>query len=166
MAQYVPGSEKFAARPESLEAGLANCTALDFHDVDAAALEAVDPLTYEVIRHRLWAITNEMGSALQRMSGSVIVTEINDFNVAIMDQIGDVAQVGLYNLELSASIDIAVKWTIEQPRRQPRHPPRRHVHLHRPLGRRRPAPERCLRLRPDLRRRGTLRLDRRGRPPG
>lgn len=112
MAQYVPGSEKFAARPGMLEEGIANATAIDFHDVDDAALDAVDPLTYEVIRHRLWAITNEMGSALQRMSGSVIVTEINDFNVAIMDQVGDVAQVGLYNLELSASIDIAVKWTI------------------------------------------------------
>jgi N-methylhydantoinase B len=112
MAHYVPGSEKFAARPDSLAAGLAKVTEIDFHDVDEAALEAVDPLTYEVIRHRLWAITNEMGSALQRMSGSVIVTEINDFNVAIMDQVGDVAQVGLYNLELSASIDIAVKWTI------------------------------------------------------
>jgi N-methylhydantoinase B len=113
MAQYVPGSEKFAARPQMLAEGLDRAAALlNFHDVDEGAIAAVDPLTYEVIRHRLWAITNEMGSALQRMSGSVIVTEINDFNVAIMDQIGDVAQVGLYNLELSASIDIAVKWTI------------------------------------------------------
>jgi N-methylhydantoinase B len=112
MAQYVPGAEKFASRPEALAEGLANCTALSFHEVEQETIDGVDPLTYEVIRHRLWAITNEMGSALQRMSGSVIVTEINDFNVAIMDQIGDVAQVGLYNLELSASIDIAVKWTI------------------------------------------------------
>jgi N-methylhydantoinase B len=112
MPQFVPGSEKFSSRPDTLQAALDNVTGLEFHEVSDDAIDKVDALTYEVVRHRLWAITNEMGAALQRMSGSVIVTEINDFNVAIMDQMGDVAQVGLYNLELSASIDLAVKWTI------------------------------------------------------
>ena len=66
----VSGSEHFefvARTPAELRAA---APALDIHTVDDAAAEAIDPLTYEVIRHRLAAITEDMGAALKRMSPS------------------------------------------------------------------------------------------------
>ena len=110
---HVSGSEHFdfvARTPAELRAA---ATTLDIHTVDDAALEAIDPLTYEVIRHRLAAITEDMGAALKRMSGSVVVTDCNDFSAAIMDETGDLILVGVYNTQLAASLDMAIKWTLE-----------------------------------------------------
>jgi N-methylhydantoinase B len=116
----VAGSEEFANRPVSpAETRRTVSDAVRLHDVDAAAVEAVDPLTYEVIRHRLTSITEEMGEALKRMSGSVVVTDCNDFDAAIMDEVGEVVQVGLYNTQLAASLDMAVNWTLRNRCRRP-----------------------------------------------
>lgn len=114
MTYDVPGSEKFVYRPVSPAALKARLSPqLPLHSVSEQAIREVDPLTYEVIRHRLWAITDEMGEALKRMSGSIVVTDCNDLGPGIMDELGDLIQVGLYNTELSASMDMAVKWTLE-----------------------------------------------------
>lgn len=116
----VAGSEEFANAPVSVaETRRAVGDAVRLHDVDRAAVDALDPLTYEVIRHRLTSITEEMGEALKRMSGSVVVTDCNDFDAAIMDEVGDVVQVGLYNTELAASLDMAVNWTLRNRARRP-----------------------------------------------
>ena len=45
-------------------------TALPVHTVTQEQVDGLDPLTYEVVRHRLWSVTDEMGEALKRMSGS------------------------------------------------------------------------------------------------
>ncbi|MTD55467.1 hydantoinase B/oxoprolinase family protein [Amycolatopsis pithecellobii] len=110
----VPGSEKFAYRPTPA-ARLREIAGehVRLHDVAEADLAVVDPLTYEVVRHRLESITHEMGEAIKRMSGSVIVTDCNDFNFVIMDEIGDEVEIGLYNTALCAAMDMAVKWTLE-----------------------------------------------------
>ena len=109
----VAGSEKFANMPVSHEETRRVVgDAVRLHDVDPSVVDALDPLTYEVIRHRLTSITEEMGEALKRMSGSVVVTDCNDFDAAIMDEVGDVVQVGLYNTELAASLDMAANWTL------------------------------------------------------
>jgi N-methylhydantoinase B len=116
----VAGSEEFAnapVGPEETRRIVGDTVAL--HDVDQATVDALDPLTYEVIRHRLTSITEEMGEALKRMSGSVVVTDCNDFDAAIMDEVGDVVQVGLYNTELAASLDMAVNWTLRNRSRRP-----------------------------------------------
>jgi len=115
----VAGSEKFAYMPPPAGQLRATVTAVPLHGVSAAELGAVDPLTYEIIRNRLAAITQEMGDALKRMSGSVVVTDCNDFGAAIFDEIGDVVAVGLYNTQLSASVDMAVKWTLENRAERP-----------------------------------------------
>jgi len=116
----VAGSEEFANGPVSpQETRRVVGDSLRLHDVDPAAVDAVDPLTYEVIRHRLTSITEEMGEALKRMSGSVVVTDCNDFDAAIMDEVGDVVQVGLYNTELAASLDMAASWTLRNRCRRP-----------------------------------------------
>jgi N-methylhydantoinase B len=109
----VAGAEKFANLPGApAETRRAVGDALRLHDVEQPVVDDLDPLTYEVIRHRLTSITEEMGEALKRMSGSVVVTDCNDFDAAIMDEVGDVVQVGLYNTELAASLDMAVNWTL------------------------------------------------------
>lgn len=110
----VPGSERFASRPLPMDELRAKIDpSLRLHEVPADAGDAVDPLTYEVIRHRIWSITDEMGETLKRMSGSQGVTEANDFDFAICDELGQEVQVGLYNTGLVASMDLAIYWILQ-----------------------------------------------------
>jgi N-methylhydantoinase B len=109
----VAGSERFATSPKTSAEIRESARSLPLHNVPASAVAELDPLTYEVVRHRLTAITEEMGDALKRMSGSVVVTDCNDFGTAIFDEGGDSVQVGLVNTQLAASLDMAVKWTLE-----------------------------------------------------
>ena len=107
----IAGSERFAqsSAPLDPEQSFGD---LVLHQVDADAVTGVDALTYEVIRHRLVAITDDMGDAIKRMSGSVVVTECNDFGAAIMDEFGETVQVGLYNMQLGSALDMAGRWTL------------------------------------------------------
>ena len=109
----VAGSERFATEPKTSAQIRDAASGVPLHDIPAAAVAELDPLTYEVVRHRLAAITEEMGDALKRMSGSVVVTDCNDFGTAIFDEGGDSVQVGLVNTQLASSLDMAVKWTLE-----------------------------------------------------
>lgn len=43
----------------------------------------VDPVTFEVIQHKLWAIGDEQSMTLKSVSGSPVVTESSDFNNGI-----------------------------------------------------------------------------------
>lgn len=72
----------------------------------------LDPVTYEVLRHRLWQINDEQRLAISRVSGSAIATDANDFNVAIGNEYGDIVVVGsgiLYHI----LDDLAIKWVLE-----------------------------------------------------
>lgn len=110
----VPGSEVFSSRIRTREQLLESVPGeLLLHHASSEEVENLDPLSYEVIRHRLWAITDLMGQALKKMSGSLVVTDCNDFDVAITDEFGDIVQVGPYNTELAASVDLAIKWILE-----------------------------------------------------
>lgn len=44
---------------------------------------AVDPITFEVIKHRLLQINDEQGITIKTLSSSPIVVEGNDFNVGL-----------------------------------------------------------------------------------
>lgn len=106
----VAGSERFAQGGHPLPPGDT------FGDVTLHRVPdgtGVDPLTYEVVRHRLVAITEDMGDAVKRMSGSVVVTDCNDFGTGIMDESGETVQVGLYNTQLGSALDMAVRWTLQ-----------------------------------------------------
>lgn len=110
----IPGSEKFATRPVgAAELLRALPGKLPVHTVSDDAIAALDPLTYEVVRHRLWSVTDEMGETLKRMSGSPIVTDANDFDFTINDEAGQLVQVGLYNTMLIGAIDLAITWTLQ-----------------------------------------------------
>lgn len=114
MAMAVPGSEAFASRPVDPDVLTASLpSSLPVHSVTQDQIDGLDPLTYEVIRHRLWSVTEEMGEALKRMSGSPIVTDANDFDFAICDEVGQEVQVGLYNTMLVGAVDLAIYWTLQ-----------------------------------------------------
>ncbi|MFD9700383.1 hydantoinase B/oxoprolinase family protein [Lentzea sp. NPDC059081] len=110
MTSRIPGADEFTSRPLPREELLRQISpSLRLHQVED---EQVDALTYEVVRHRLWAITQEMGETLRRMSGSHVVTESNDFNFSICDELGEQVQVGTYNIGLIGSMDLAITWTL------------------------------------------------------
>ena len=50
----------------------------------AQTLAGLDPITFEVIRHRLWAINDDQARMAARLSGSFIVYEGYDFNAALV----------------------------------------------------------------------------------
>jgi N-methylhydantoinase B len=114
MQYAIPGSEIFVSRPVDPDVLARSLpSALRVHTVSREASAALDPLTYEVVRHRLWSITDEMGETLRRMSGSPIVTEANDFDFTINDEVGQEVQIGLYNTMLAGAIDLAIYWTLQ-----------------------------------------------------
>ncbi|WP_123028749.1 hydantoinase B/oxoprolinase family protein [Mycolicibacterium stellerae] len=120
MTAPIPGSEIFSSRPidpDTLSRMIG--ATVPTHTVTQEQIDAVDPLTYEVIRHRLWSVTDEMGEALKRMSGSPIVTDANDFDFAISDELGQEVQVGLYNTMLVGAVDLAIYWTLRHRAQNP-----------------------------------------------
>ena len=46
------------------------------------------------------------------MSGSPTVTDANDFDLAICDELGQEVQVGLYNAMLVGAVDLAIYWIL------------------------------------------------------
>ncbi|MGI5227921.1 hydantoinase B/oxoprolinase family protein [Actinoallomurus sp. CA-142502] len=114
MKSTIPGSDEFTSRPLPRAELLSRISPrLPLHQLDDEQTHQVNALTYEVVRHRLWAITQEMGETLRRMSGSHVVTESNDFNFSICDELGEQVQVGTYNIGLIGSMDLAVTWTLQ-----------------------------------------------------
>lgn len=81
--------------------------------------QTVDPITFEVIRHRLWAINDDQARMAARLSGSPIVYEGYDFNVALLTGDGRGLFCGLYIMQHGATIDDFVRrvlheWQLEQ----------------------------------------------------
>jgi N-methylhydantoinase B len=75
----------------------------------AATREALDPVTFEVIRHRLWAINDEQAMIAARMSGSPVIYEVYDFNAGILTAEGHGLVAGIYILHHAATIDFFVQ---------------------------------------------------------
>jgi N-methylhydantoinase B/oxoprolinase/acetone carboxylase alpha subunit len=58
----------------------------------------VDPITFEVIKHRLWQINDEQGLAIKTISSSPVVVEGNDFNVGLFTADGQLCTAGAGSL--------------------------------------------------------------------
>jgi N-methylhydantoinase B len=72
----------------------------------------VDPITFEVVAHKLWQINDEQGQTLKKISGSPVATDANDFNVVLCDELGDIINIGPYYLPHASNVDFMVKWTV------------------------------------------------------
>src|SRR5687767_7102430 len=81
--------------------------------VDAITGGTVDPVTFEVIRHRLLGITDEQAAKLKAISGSKNVTEMSDFNVGLYMPDGSVAAMGRTILFHSYSMATMVRYVME-----------------------------------------------------
>jgi len=83
---------------------------LPFYEIDEdEVISALDPVTYEVVSHRLWAINDEMAKTIERVSGSPVVSIAGDFNVVITDPCGDVVCTGMYVQWHSGILDSMIK---------------------------------------------------------
>jgi N-methylhydantoinase B len=57
----------------------------------------IDPVTYEVIRHKLWSINTEGSTTVEHVSGSPVVHG-TDYNFGVYTAAGEMAIIGLYLL--------------------------------------------------------------------
>lgn len=73
----------------------------------------VDPITYQVLRSRLWHKNLEHGDVIQRVSGSAPVVYSRDYATAICTEDGDVVVVSPTIQFFSALADLIIKWTLE-----------------------------------------------------
>lgn len=73
----------------------------------------VDPVTYEVVRHRLWQINDEQGITIRTIATSPIVVEGNDFNVGLFTREGELAVAGPYVLTHVQTMDAVVQNVIK-----------------------------------------------------
>ncbi len=69
----------------------------------------VDPITFEILRHRLWSINEEGANTLERVSGSLIASEVHDMNTSIMTATGDSLVIAPYMLVHAISMETIAK---------------------------------------------------------
>ena len=70
---------------------------------------ALDPITYEILRHKLQAINQEQAIALKDVSVSPIVTAASDFNNALYTADGRIASMGPHVVFHSGSMPIVLR---------------------------------------------------------
>ncbi len=69
----------------------------------------LDPITFEVVKHRLWQINDEQGVTIRTISASPIVVEGNDFNCALFTREGELAVAGAYVSSHITTMDVVLK---------------------------------------------------------
>ncbi|MCD6041298.1 MAG: hypothetical protein K0R40_901 [Burkholderiales bacterium] len=75
--------------------------------------KAIDPVTFEVIRHALWNVNEEHGATIQRLSGSPVAMYALDLNPSILTEDAEFVYFGPYMQYMSGVTDTQVKWTLE-----------------------------------------------------
>ena len=57
-------------------------------------ISSVDPITFEILSHRLYQIAKEMGTTLERVGGTVNTTQMHDYMASLYLANGDVLSAG------------------------------------------------------------------------
>ncbi|CAB4873232.1 unannotated protein [freshwater metagenome] len=73
----------------------------------------IDPISYEVLRSKIWNVNWDHQETIRRVSGSPVVVYGYDFNTSIQTEDGEGVCFGPGNLFFSACADVCVKWTLE-----------------------------------------------------
>ncbi|MBI4489991.1 MAG: hydantoinase B/oxoprolinase family protein [Deltaproteobacteria bacterium] len=76
--------------------------------------QPLDPIRFEVLRHRLWSVAAEAASAIKNISGSPIASEAHDFNTCIMNPQGDSVVMGPYVASLAIGQGLIVRTILEK----------------------------------------------------
>jgi N-methylhydantoinase B/oxoprolinase/acetone carboxylase alpha subunit len=74
----------------------------------------LDPVTYEVLRHRLWMINDEQAQVASLVSGSPVVYETKDLSSALMTPGGDGLFVSAHLTRLASCLQDITKCVIER----------------------------------------------------
>jgi N-methylhydantoinase B len=74
--------------------------------------EDVDPVTYEVIRSKLWNANMDHMETIRRTSGSLVVVLGWDFNCSIQTEVGEGVVFGPGNLFFAGCADSVIGWTL------------------------------------------------------
>ncbi|PJG45050.1 hypothetical protein CAF53_25870 (plasmid) [Sphingobium sp. LB126] len=74
----------------------------------------IDPVTFEIIRHRLWRITEEQAKIVVRMSGSPITYEAKDFSTGILTAAGDGLFISTYQPLIGVTLCSVAQAVIDQ----------------------------------------------------
>jgi N-methylhydantoinase A/oxoprolinase/acetone carboxylase beta subunit/N-methylhydantoinase B/oxoprolinase/acetone carboxylase alpha subunit len=69
----------------------------------------LDPITYEVVKNRLWAINDEQAMTAAKISGTPLIYESFDFNSGILDAEGRGVFAGVYVTYHTTGLDLAVE---------------------------------------------------------
>jgi len=77
-------------------------------------ISSVDPITFEILSHRLYQIAKEMGTALERVGGTVNTTQMHDYMASLYLANGDVLSAGDSTGWHVACAGFAVKRIIER----------------------------------------------------
>lgn len=72
----------------------------------------VDPITFEVVKHRLWQINDEQANAIRTMSVSPIVVEGNDFGTGLFTKDAEIISPGAYMVIHVTTMDTIIKNTM------------------------------------------------------
>jgi N-methylhydantoinase B len=83
---------------------------LGFHQEEDLDL---DPITYEVIRSKLWNLNIDHGETVRRTSGSFPVADANDFNASLATETGEGTAFGPYQWFFAGYADLVIRWTLE-----------------------------------------------------
>ncbi len=75
--------------------------------------DPLDPVTFEILRHRLWAINDEAGAAIKRVAGSAVARG-GDFNTGIITADGDMVLMGIYIASHAAVQDRLVQFLLRE----------------------------------------------------
>ncbi|SCW90541.1 N-methylhydantoinase B [Sphingobium faniae] len=75
--------------------------------------ETPDPVTYQVLRWKLWTINLEHSDTIKRVSGSPAIVYMDDFATSILTAEGDNVVTGPTIQYFTGLADLIVKWTIE-----------------------------------------------------
>jgi len=75
--------------------------------------EAIDPITYEVLRSKFWNLNWDHQETIRRTAGSLVVVQGYDFNSCIQTELGEGVVFGPGNLFFAGCADVVVQWTLE-----------------------------------------------------
>ena len=74
----------------------------------------IDPITFEILSHRLHEVTKEMATTLERVGGTVNTTQMQDYMAALYTPSGEILSAGDFSGWHVACAGVAVKHIIKE----------------------------------------------------
>lgn len=82
-------------------------------------MKQLDPVTFEILRHKLWAINDEQAMTLKRVSCSNVANDIKDMNCALLTADGEVFALGTYISMHALTMSFITKDILQNSRENP-----------------------------------------------